>query len=77
MVGDSPRMIHVSVPQSSSCPRSEDFDHHSAEHAADPAGAFKAIREGVGAVQSAKYGGFTVFTRYDDVVSLRGSCAIL
>jgi cytochrome P450 len=46
------------------------FDHHSREHAADPVGAFRSIREGKGIVRSDLYGGFSVVTRYDDVVAL-------
>jgi cytochrome P450 len=46
------------------------FDHHSPDHAADPVGAFRAIREGAGVVRSDRYGGFALLTRYDDVVAV-------
>lgn len=49
-----------------SCP----FDHHSAEHAADPAAAYREIRDGAGVVRSDLYGGFVAVTRYDDVMQV-------
>ncbi len=48
----------------------EPFDHHSPEHAADPVGAYRALREGPGYARSACHGGFTVLCRYADVVSV-------
>jgi cytochrome P450 len=46
------------------------FDHHGPEHAADPVAAYRAIREGAGFVRSTRHGGFTVLTRYDDIVAV-------
>ncbi len=46
------------------------FDHHSPEHAADPVGAYRAVREGPGYAHSDKHGGFTVLCRYADVVAI-------
>jgi cytochrome P450 len=43
------------------------FDQHSPEHAEDPVGAYRAIRQDKGVVHSTAHGGFTAFTRYEDV----------
>jgi cytochrome P450 len=45
------------------------FDHHSLEHATDPAGSYRALRESPGLAHSDLYGGFYVLSRYDDVVA--------
>jgi cytochrome P450 len=50
--------------------RAGSFDHHSAEHAADPVAAYREIREGTSVARSTCYGGFTVVTRYNDVVAV-------
>lgn len=47
----------------------EEFDQHSAKHAADPVGAYREIRQGPGVVRSCAHGGFTAFTRYDDIAA--------
>lgn len=46
------------------------FDHHSPEHAADPAAAYREIREGSGVQRSNLYGGFTVLARYADITAV-------
>jgi cytochrome P450 len=46
------------------------FDHHSEEHAQDPVGDFRAIRERGGFLRSDSHGGFTTLARYEDVVSV-------
>lgn len=51
-------------------PEERRFDHHSAEHAADPVGAYRQLRDGCGYARSPLYGGFTVLCRYDDVVAV-------
>ncbi|WP_143194582.1 cytochrome P450 [Streptomyces sp. CB02414] len=45
------------------------FDHHSAEHAADPVCAYRAIRQGPGSVRTDAHGGYTVLTRYEDIAA--------
>lgn len=53
------------------CPLGEgSFDHHSPGHAADPVGAYRAIRDGAGFARSDKHGGFTVLCRYEDVIAV-------
>ncbi len=51
-------------------PDQKSFDHHSPEHAADPVGAYRALRQGPGYARSDKHGGFTVLCRYADVVAV-------
>jgi cytochrome P450 len=46
------------------------FDHHSPRHAADPVGSYREIREDTGIASSDCHGGFTVITRYDDIVAV-------
>jgi cytochrome P450 len=45
------------------------FDHNSIEHAADPVGSYRALRESPRLTHSDLYGGFYVVSRYDDVVA--------
>jgi cytochrome P450 len=49
-----------------------DFDHHSAEVAKDPAGAYKQLRAQCPAFWTESHGGYWVFTRYDDVGEILG-----
>lgn len=49
------------------------FDHHSREHAADPVGTYRAVREGPGFVRTPAHGGYTLFARYDDIAEVTQS----
>ncbi len=48
----------------------EPFDHHSPEHAADPVGAYRRLREQGGIATSDRHGGYTVLARYDHVTEV-------
>ncbi|OBG88797.1 hypothetical protein A5699_16075 [Mycobacterium sp. E802] len=48
------------------------FDHHSAMHAADPVSAYRDIRAGTGMVYSELYGGFTALARHADITAVAG-----
>ena len=43
------------------------FDHHSAEHAADPVASYRALRARGGIEESDNYGGYTIFANYADM----------
>jgi cytochrome P450 len=46
-----------------------DFDHHSPEHAANPAASYERIRKRPGVAHTSAHGGYWVLTRYDDIAS--------
>jgi cytochrome P450 len=46
------------------------FDHHSAEHAADPAASYRALREQGRAVHTDRHGGYTVFPGYAEIAEI-------
>jgi cytochrome P450 len=54
------------MPEPPSCPI-VDFDHTSSEHAADPVGAYRRLRELGPIVWTAAHGGYYVVTEYDEV----------
>ncbi len=43
------------------------FDHHSQEHAADPVGSYRALRQSAPVAWSEAYGGFWVISGYDSL----------
>jgi cytochrome P450 len=47
-----------------------DFDHHSSEHAADPFGSFRELREQCPVAYSERHGGFWVVTGWEDVTEV-------
>jgi cytochrome P450 len=49
------------------------FDHHSAEHAADPAGSYRSVRTARGSTTSDRHGGFTLFAGYADIAEVTRS----
>lgn len=49
------------------------FDHHSAEHAADPVSSYRALRSQGGRVTSDRHDGYTIFARYEDIAEIARS----
>lgn len=47
-----------------------DFDHHAPQHAADPVGRYRELRERCPVAHSDAYGGFKLVTRYKDVAAI-------
>lgn len=68
MTEQGQQAVEEATGSSGMCPI--DFDHHSLEYANTAHEMYREIRENGGVARSEQYGGFYVFTRYDDITTL-------